>query len=57
MIDIEKGPFETLDRIQEAMNNDDVAMNNGNKEFKKMVTNSANKGNIIQPKIKSTCSG
>ena len=57
MIDIEKGPFETLDRIQEAMNNDDVAMNNGNKEFRKMVTNSANKGNIILPKIKSTCSG
>ena len=57
MIDIEKGTFETLVIIQEAMNNDDVAMNNGNKEFRKMVTNSANKGNIILPKIKSTCSG
>ena len=30
-------PFETFDIIQEAMNNDDVAMNNDNKEFKKMV--------------------
>ena len=57
MIDIEKGPFETLDILQEAMNNDDVAMINGNKEFRKMVTNSANKGNIILLKIKLTCSG
>ena len=30
-------PFETFDIIQEAMNHDDVAMNNENKEFKKMV--------------------
>ena len=55
-MDIEGGPFEILDIVEVAMNNDDVAMTNDNNEFKKMVTNSSNKENIIIPKIKSTCS-
>ena len=38
------------------MNNDEVAMNNDNNEFRKMITNSTNKANIILPKVKSTCS-
>ena len=55
-MDIEEGPFETLDIVEVAMNNFDIAMNNDNTEFRKMITNCANKGNIILSKIKSTCS-
>ena len=51
-MDIGEGLFETLDKDDVAMNNDEVAMNNYNNEFRKMVTNSANKENIILPKIK-----
>ena len=34
----------------------EVAMNNDNNKFRRMKTNSANNGNIIILKIKSTCS-
>ena len=64
-MNIEKGPFETLDitevvmnNVEVAMNNDEVArnndkvaMNNGNNEFRKMITNSVNKQNIILLKL------
>ena len=40
-------PFETLDIVE-------VAINNDNNKFRKMITNLANKGNIILQKIKST---
>ena len=56
IMDIEEGPFEILDIVQEAMNNYDVAINNDNNEFIKMVTNLADKENIKLQKIKSTCS-
>ena len=46
-MDIEEGTFETLDIVE-------VAMKNYNNEFRKMITNSANKDNIMIPKIKST---
>ena len=46
---IEEGQFETFDIVE-------VAMNNDINEFRKMITNSAKKENIIIPKIKSTCS-
>ena len=55
-MDIEEGPFEKLDIVDTAMNNDEVAMNNDNKELRKMITNSGKKENIILLKIKSTCS-
>ena len=48
-MDIEEGPFETLDIVE-------VAINNNNNDFRKIKTNSANKDNIIIPKIISTCS-
>ena len=51
-MDIEEGLFKTLDKVEVAMNKDEVAMNNDNNEFRKMITNSANKENIILPKIK-----
>ena len=51
---IKEGPFEKLDIVEVAMNNDEVAMNNDNNEFRKMITNSANNENIILQKIKST---
>ena len=38
-MNIEEGPFETLDIVKVAMNNDEVAMNNDNNEFRKMVRN------------------
>ena len=44
-MDIKKGPFETLDIVDVAMNNDEVAMNYDNNEFRNMITNSANKEN------------
>ena len=44
-MNIEEGPFETLDFVV-------VALNNDSNEFK----NSANKENMLLPKIKSTCS-
>ena len=47
-MDIEEEPFETLDIVE-------VAMNNDSNDFRKMITNLANKGNIISQKIKSTC--
>ena len=47
-MDIEEEPFETLDIVE-------VAKNNDNNEFTKMITNLANKGIIILQKIKSTC--
>ena len=53
-MDIEEGPFETLDIVEVAMNDYEVAMNNDNNQFKKMITNSATKDNIKLPKIKST---
>ena len=46
-MDIEEGSFETIDIVE-------VTMNNHNKEFRKVITNSANKDNIIIPQIKST---
>ena len=49
-MDIEQGPFKTLDIVK-------VAMNNDYNEFRKIITNSANKDNMIMPKIKSTCNG
>ena len=39
-MDIEEEPFQTLDIVE-------VAMNNHNNDFKKMITYLANKGNII----------
>ena len=51
IIDIEEGPLETLDKVEVAMNNDEVAMNNENNEFRMIKTNSANKENIILPGI------
>ena len=42
MMDIEEGPFETLDIFA-------VAMNNNINELRKMITNSGNKENIILP--------
>ena len=53
---IKEGQFEKLGIVGVAMNNDEVALNNDNNEFRKMITNSANKENIILPKIKSTLS-
>ena len=53
---IKEGLFETFDKVEVAMNNDEVAMNNDNNEFRRMITISANKENIILPKIKSTFS-
>ena len=32
-MDIEEGPFETLDIVEVAMNNDEVAINNDKNEF------------------------
>ena len=62
-MDIEEGPFQTLDIVKVAMNSDkmliqkdEVAMNSDNNEFRKSLTNSANLENIILPKIKSACS-
>ena len=55
-MDIKEGPFETLDIVEVAMNNNQVAMNNDNNEFRKMITNYANMDNIIVPKIKATWS-
>ena len=49
-MDIEEGLFKTFDIVR-------VAMNNDNNEFRKIITNSANKDNMIIPKIKSTCNG
>ena len=39
-MDIEEEPFQTLDIVE-------VAMNNQNNKFKKIITYLANKGNII----------
>ena len=47
-MDIEEEPFETLDIVE-------VAMQNDSNDFRKMITNLANKGNIISQNIKSTC--
>ena len=47
-MDIEEEPFETLDIVK-------VAMNNDNNEFLKMTINLENKGNMILQKIKPTC--
>ena len=47
-MNIEEGPFETLDIV-------DIAMNKDNNEFRKIKTNSANKDNIIIQKIISIC--
>ena len=47
-MNIEEGPFETLDIV-------DIAMNKDNNEFRKIRTNSANKDNIIIQKIISIC--
>ena len=44
-MDIEKKPFKTLDIVK-------VAMNNNNNELRKIITNLANKWNIISKKIK-----
>ena len=43
-MDIEEGPFETLDIVEVAINNGEVAMNNDNNQLKKMVTNSEKQG-------------
>ena len=48
-MDIEEGPFETRDIVEVAMNNDEVAMNNNNNEFRRMATDSSNKENILLP--------
>ena len=40
----EEWSFETLDIVQVAMNNYEGAMNKNNNQFRKMITNSANKG-------------
>ena len=53
IMDIEEGPFETLDIVETAMNNDEVAMNNDNNELRKMITNSGKEENILLLKIKS----
>ena len=45
LMDSEEEPFETLD-IEE------VAMNNDNNPFRKMITSLTNKGNVILQKIK-----
>ena len=55
-MEIKEGPFKTPVVVEVSMNNDEVAMNNDNNEFRKMITNSTNKANIILPKVKSTCS-
>ena len=47
-MDIEEEPFETLDIVE-------VVMNNENNEFRKMIRNLKNKGNIILQILKSTC--
>ena len=46
-MDIKEEPFETLDIVE-------VAMNNDNNEFRKRITNLENKGNMILQKMKST---
>ena len=51
-MNIKGGLFEKLDKVEVAMNNDEVTMNNDNNEFRKMITDSANKENIILSKIK-----
>ena len=50
-MDNEEWPFERLDIVEVAMNkyevavnNYEVAMNNDNNQFRKIITNSANKG-------------
>ena len=48
---MKEGPFETRDIVEVAINNDEVAMNNNNNEFRKMATNSSNKEKILLPKI------
>ena len=55
-MNIETGPFETLEIVEVATKNDEVPMNNNNNEFRNKITNSANKENIILLEIKSTCS-
>ena len=55
-MDIKEGIFKTPVVVEVSMNNDEVAMNNDNNEFRKMITNSTNKANIILTKVKSTCS-
>ena len=47
-MDIEEEPFETLDIVE-------VAINNETHEFRKMITNLENKGNMILQKIKCIC--
>ena len=42
-MDNERWSFETLDIVEVAMNNYEGAMNNNNNQFRKMITNSANK--------------
>ena len=44
-MDIEEGPFKTLDTVE-------VAMKNNNNKLRKMITNLENLGNIILQKIK-----
>ena len=48
LIYIEEEPFDTLDIVE-------VAMNNDNNDFRKMKENLANKRNIILYHMKSTC--
>ena len=43
-MDNEEWPFERLDIVEVAMNNYEVAMKNDNNQFRKIITNSANKG-------------
>ena len=51
-MNIKEGPFETLDIVEVAMNNGEVAMNNDNNEFRKMIKiKLANKKNILLPNI------
>ena len=47
-MDIKEELFKTLDIVE-------VAMNNDNNNFRKMITILENKGNMILQKIKSTC--
>ena len=47
-MDIEEEPFETLDIVE-------VAINNETGELRKMITNLKNKMNMILQKIKSPC--
>ena len=54
-MDIEERPLKTLDIVEVPMNNE-VAINNDSKEFRKILTNLTNKENKILPKSKSTCS-